>query len=461
MLAPNHWSILLLSLVTASAVCADLTDGTSSGVTAATEPDPVRQETVRMSAEAEIFTATGVLTEPDLYPELQMSDAHQADPVALDLVAQAQANSPLVAAARARLQAASGQRLQASLKPNPSLGYSGQEIGNEGAAGQQGIFLQQKFLRGNKIEIRSHVAGHLVHQRQVELESTLANVQLQVRQAYLRVLVALLRVEVYRELLGNVQQMYQEIARQVQGEELPRTASLQSDLAVVRIRTRFQAAKFQRLARQRELATLVGVAIENFPEFDAHWATALPAYQWDELYALVTTESLALKRQDCRIKQAGCVVNLEQAKRIVDPTWQVSAFYDDPTNDVFAGVSVSCPLQLYDRNQGNIQRACAERVAAKHNYDAIVRQTVVQLAKVFQDYQTQMVNFRAFQNELVPKNEDNLKIVLQALRLGESTYLNALVSQQSNVQAQEGYLDALDQAWRSVWMLESLLLLRS
>jgi cobalt-zinc-cadmium efflux system outer membrane protein len=471
MCARARWLLLVLSLVSVPAVCADETIEFSNGEQAAAVVDTAvdaavdsagqeaGQKAAVLPTELDLPTGEGALTEPAPFPEPLPSTAHPVNPVVLDLVALAQVNSPTVAAAKARLLAACGLRLQASLKPNPSVGFAGQEVGNEAAAGQHGIFLQQTFLRGNKIQLRSNVAGHRVCQREIELESSLANVQLQVRQAYYQILVALIRVDVYEELLNSTKQMHQEIERLVQAEELSRTASLQSDLATVRIKTQFQAAEFQRLARQRELAALVGVGVEDLPTMDADWATGLPEYQWDELHALATTESLALRRQDYRIKQASCAVALEQSKQIVDPTWQLSAYYDDSTNYVFAGLSVSRPLQLYDRNQGNIQRACAEKAEATHNYAAIVRQTVVRLAAAYQDYQTQMVNVRAFQNELVPMNKDNLVIVMQALREGELGYLNALVSQQSNIQANQEYLDALEQAWRSVWVLESLLLL--
>ena len=46
---------------------------------------------------------------------------------------------------------AGGIRTQVGLKPNPTIGYFGEEIGNEGAGGLQGAFVSQTFVRGDKI----------------------------------------------------------------------------------------------------------------------------------------------------------------------------------------------------------------------------------------------------------------------------------------------------------------------
>ena len=52
-----------------------------------------------------------------------------------------------------------GRRLQACRRPNPTVGYVASEIGNDGKAGQQGVFVEQEFIRGNKLELSHDVAS--------------------------------------------------------------------------------------------------------------------------------------------------------------------------------------------------------------------------------------------------------------------------------------------------------------
>src|SRR4051812_26658522 len=55
------------------------------------------------------------------------------------------ANHPALREAAAQVQAAQGKWLQVGLRPNPVIGYSGEEIGSSGTAGKQGGFIGQEF----------------------------------------------------------------------------------------------------------------------------------------------------------------------------------------------------------------------------------------------------------------------------------------------------------------------------
>src|SRR5690606_1531888 len=52
---------------------------------------------------------------------------------------------PALAAAEAEIEREAGQRYQSTRKPNPSVGYVASEMGNEGRAGQQGLYLSQEW----------------------------------------------------------------------------------------------------------------------------------------------------------------------------------------------------------------------------------------------------------------------------------------------------------------------------
>ncbi|MCP4504862.1 MAG: TolC family protein, partial [Fuerstiella sp.] len=70
-----------------------------------------------------------------------------------DLESLALQRNPTLATATARMNAARGQKVQAGLYPNPSVGYHATEIGNLGTAGQQGAFISQRFITGGKLEL--------------------------------------------------------------------------------------------------------------------------------------------------------------------------------------------------------------------------------------------------------------------------------------------------------------------
>src|SRR6202007_681968 len=63
-------------------------------------------------------------------------------------------NNPTRAQAKAGVRAAAGRSRQAGLWPNPTIGYSGDEIrGGSYGGGEQGVFVQQNVILGGKLRL--------------------------------------------------------------------------------------------------------------------------------------------------------------------------------------------------------------------------------------------------------------------------------------------------------------------
>jgi outer membrane protein, heavy metal efflux system len=91
---------------------------------------------------------------------LAASATEPAAPQGLDeLLALARTHNPELAAAAARVGEARGHMVQAGLYPNPTLGYSGNQINDgPGTAGQQGGFVSQEFVTAGKLTIAREAA---------------------------------------------------------------------------------------------------------------------------------------------------------------------------------------------------------------------------------------------------------------------------------------------------------------
>src|SRR5690242_7306439 len=66
--------------------------------------------------------------------------------------------NPSIARASALVSAAQGQMVQVGLPPNPTAGYSGQQLGSGGLAEQHGIQFSQEIIRGGKLRLNRAVA---------------------------------------------------------------------------------------------------------------------------------------------------------------------------------------------------------------------------------------------------------------------------------------------------------------
>ena len=66
-------------------------------------------------------------------------------------------NNPTREQAIARLDALRGKWVQTGLWPNPTVGYSGQQLGSRGLQEQNGVIVEQSLIRGGKLRLNREI----------------------------------------------------------------------------------------------------------------------------------------------------------------------------------------------------------------------------------------------------------------------------------------------------------------
>ncbi len=100
------------------------------------------------------------------------------------------ASHPAMREAEGLVRAARGEWLQVGLRPNPQIGYEGNEIGNDGRAGFQGGFISQEFVTAGKLGLSRAVALREISAAEQRLERTRRQVVTTVRTYYYETLAA-------------------------------------------------------------------------------------------------------------------------------------------------------------------------------------------------------------------------------------------------------------------------------
>src|SRR3954463_11946967 len=67
---------------------------------------------------------------------------------------------PALREAAAQVRALGGKWVQVGLRPNPTIGYAGNQIGDDGSAGQQGGFVGQEFVTAGKLGLNRCMVLH-------------------------------------------------------------------------------------------------------------------------------------------------------------------------------------------------------------------------------------------------------------------------------------------------------------
>lgn len=138
-------------------------------------------------------------------PEI-LPPANQAQFTLADLEQLALERNPTLLQAAARVRGARGKALQAGLYPNPTLGYTSEQIGVEGTAGElQGAFVEQDIVTGGKLQLSRAKYLQEVRQAQIQVEAQQYRVTYSVRLAFYETLARQRQTEIRRELVTNAE----------------------------------------------------------------------------------------------------------------------------------------------------------------------------------------------------------------------------------------------------------------
>lgn len=252
-------------------------------------------------------------------------------------------NNPTIAQSEARVRALRGKWVQVGLPPNPTAGYVAGEIGNDGAAGQQGAFVGQDFITGKKLQRNRAIVSAEIAKAEQQLAAAQRRVQTDVRQGYYEALLAQRRVELAEELVRITGEAVTSSEALVEAEEIPLAGLLQTEVqqqnALVLLRT---AENGLSRAWRRLSSVAGGVDLPAQPL--AGDIGQMPAsLDWQEQLARLQTESPEVAAAMSEVDRARRALSRACVEAVPDVSTQVSVQYDDSTDDTIAGVQVGMP----------------------------------------------------------------------------------------------------------------------
>jgi cobalt-zinc-cadmium efflux system outer membrane protein len=360
--------------------------------------------------------------------------------------------------ASAAVQAAAGRYVQAGLYPNPSVGYTGGDIGLEDTSGQQGVTISQEFVTRGKLRLARAVAGHEINRARYGMDAQQQRVVNDVRTGYYEVLLAQETVKVNERLVeisARVVRVNEQLRAQ---QEVSRPVLLQSRIEANGARLSLIAARKAYDAAWRRLATVVGQPELDFGPVAGNPYERLPEFTWEAAREQILSRSPQLSQAYVGVQRAQCELARQRANAW--PNIRVGSWikYDGPTQDPIGDVSVGIPLPIFDRNQGGISEAYAALVAAEREVDRVRLNLLNQLATAFQRYDVAFRQVRIYTNSIVPDARQSLELASAGYREGEFGYLDLLIAQVTYFNASLNMLSQLQELWASSIQLEGLLL---
>jgi cobalt-zinc-cadmium efflux system outer membrane protein len=376
------------------------------------------------------------------------------------------ANNPTLAQAMAGVRAAAGRTRQAGLWPNPTIGYLGDEIrGGSFGGGEQGVFVQQNVILGGKLGLDRQVHAMEGDQAAAEADEQRLRVENGVRIAFYQSLAAQEMVEMRAKLsalakdavettrqLFNVGQADQPDVLQAQVE------ADQAELAII-------SEQQEQLRAWRVLAAVVGQPELPLARLAGNLED-LPRLNAEQILQTILRDSPAVKI--ARLGATRADAELTRARRETIPDLFLRGGYAYSFEQLaasqpqavgsqgFAEVGVNVPI--FNRNQGNIQAAAAdrERAAAEVQRVALVLRQMA--APVLQDYASSRAVADRYHASTLPNARQAYELYLQKYNEGAAAYPQVLIAQRTLFQLESGYIAALENVWINAATLEGLLL---
>lgn len=375
-------------------------------------------------------------TQPtEVQPRLSLADLEQM----------ALTSNPTIAKSSALVGAARGNWVQAGLAPNPSVGYDGQQLGSGGRAEQHGIMFNQEIVRGGKLKLSRVVADREYIRAQQELAVQQQKVVTDVRIAFYQVLLAQKQIDLTSNLVRITRLGAKAADSLFKGQEASRSDVLQAQLEVENAQVLATNARNRADAAWRNLRAVVGDPHLPFQELDGDAYAPPLEFDFQDVITRLQTSSPEIAVAMAEISRARSTVDRARVEPIPNVNFQglINVRDNGIGGRSDAGISLSMPIPVFNRNQGAIVKAQHEVMAAERNLEQVERSLERRLAPAFERYANARNQVERYRDAILPVAEESLELTRKMYELGEAGYLALLTAQRTFSQTNLNYLEAL------------------
>ena len=375
-----------------------------------------------------------------------------------DLEQMALANNPTMAQVQANVRVAAGLARQASLYPNPTVGYYGDEIrGGYNRGGKQGGFISQTIVLGGKLHAARRVAELQANEVETSGEVQRLRIVTNVRVLFYQVLAAQRLVEVRQNLAKLARDATQTSYQLGNVGQADRPDVLQAEVEEQQAKVNLRIAQQDLQASWRILGAVVGKPGLATPRLEGD-LDAIPDLNYQEWIATTLRESPEVKLAQQASERAEA--SLAQARKVPIPDLQITGILvqnntpllevnPSRATGVQGGAQIGVQLPIFNRNQGNVQAAQGEIESAKQELERVKLQIGRDLAMTFRDYDSARATVQQYKTEMLPRAEQAYKLYQANYQNMAAAYPQVLISQRTLFQLEADYIRALENAWQS------------
>ncbi len=378
--------------------------------------------------------------------------------------------NPELAAFIKETRALQGATLQAGLLPNPDLVIMAENAGNlpktdpsPGRIGAKEVEQQDTTIRINQLielggkraarvkaaSLGEELAGQAYETRRLELIAQVANV-------FTDVLAGQEQLRLSEESQKLAQQVVSTVAGRVRAGKVPPIEETKVEVAFSTTEIALVQAQRDLAAARKRLALLWGSSSPQFNKAlgDLESLVALPGFE--VLAERVLASPMALRAAK-NTEQRKALVELEQTRRIPNLTVIAGVINHSQTGGTTAVAGIAMPLQVFDRNQGNLREAYERVDKAMDEQTATDLRLKTELMQAYEALSAAQNEIRILRDDILPKARNAFEVTNKGYELGRFGFLEVLDAQRTLFQNQILYVRALANYQRMVNEIERLI----
>jgi cobalt-zinc-cadmium efflux system outer membrane protein len=374
--------------------------------------------------------------------------------------------NPTMRQAQAEIRAARSRQQQAGLYPNPTLGYTGDEIrGGSINGGKQGFFVEQSIVTAGKLGKSRDVLGKEVHLAEIEAEEQKLRVQSAVKTAYYRVLAAQELLEARRDL-SKIEMAHAETQRHLfntgQADE---TEVLEAEVDAERLRLSVHMQENTLHEEWNSLAAVIGR-----PDLPQAVVAGDLEHNWPEISEEQTIDTIAAQSPATQIAgmaAARAAAEIARAKSQSLPDVQLRGgleYNNEPLGTAphaigwegLAEVGVQIPI--FNRNQGNVAAVTADAERARLEQQRVSLTLRERASTVVDEYANAKLMAIAYREEILPRAKKAYTRMVEKYGEMLAAYPRVVETERKLYALQAEYILSLESLWTTGIALEGFLL---
>jgi cobalt-zinc-cadmium efflux system outer membrane protein len=373
-----------------------------------------------------------------------------------------------VVATRYGVDNARAQRLIASVRPNPTLTLGAEAfdlsapgrhlVSNSDSASNRlyTVRIDQVFERGNKRSLRTAAAEFQVQAAEAQVLDTIRTQLFQLRQAFYTAVLARENVRVAQENLDLTNNTERLIKTRVSAGDAPEWDLIKFQASKVQFQRDLAVAHLAYQQAVRDVLTFVGA---TFPTIGSATPAALDAPL--EMIGALRAEPLSVSFAIEELRQVALETrpdilaaqrNSDAAQRNLDLAYaqrhrdiDVALEYQRNGADNTVGATVSFPLLLSHKFEGQINQGLAQVQQANVALDQAKLQAITDVEKAYQAYQASRQILQVYTTEALARAAESFRIAGVSYRQGATSLLELQDAQrtlnQTRVAANQAFFD--------------------